>query len=168
MIRAQCILVLLLVSVAGICRAQTVTVNVGVAAGSGLEIGRAETTLVRHSPAFVTLQGGLLLDNDRRFEIGAALLIELEGRVGVALEPQLRIHVGEGRVRGYLVAGVPMFVSPFTLFGLSAGPGVGVKLWKGLSAYGELVVRAYPFGNDLPEGATLFHMDLMIGGRHAF
>lgn len=148
--------------------AQTVIINVGAGAGTGLEIGRGESTEVRHSPAFVTVQAGVLLDNDHRFELGAALLCELEGRVGVALEPQLRVHTGGGRVRGYLVAGVPIFVAPYSLFGISAGPGIGVRAFRTLSIFGELVVRAYPFGSDLPDGSALFHGDLIIGARNAF
>lgn len=152
----------------GPARAQTVTINVGAAAGTGLEIGRADVTVVRRSPAFVTVHAGLLFDNDQRFEFGAALMAEVEGRVGVAVEPQLRIHMGSGRVRGYLVAGVPLFVAPYTLYGASVGPGISVRVAGALSIYGELVVRAYPWGNDLPDGTALFHTDLIIGARHAF
>lgn len=150
--------------------AQSVTVRVGAAAGTGLELagGGAGGTGLRRSPTFVTLNGGVMLDNETRFELGAALLLELEGRVGVAVEPQLRIHAPGRRFRGYLVVGVPIFVAPYTLFGVSAGPGVSFSPLPALFIFSELALRAYPFGNDLPQGAVLFHGDLSLGVRYAF
>jgi hypothetical protein len=150
--------------------AQTMSVRVGAAAGTGLELagGGSGGTGVRRSPAFVTLSAGVMLDNETRFELGAALLLELEGRVGVAVEPQLRIHAPGRRFRGYLVLGTPIFVAPYTLFGVSLGPGVSFAATPSLLVFGELALRAYPFGNDLPEGAVLFHADLSLGARYAF
>lgn len=153
---------------AGTAHAQTVTINAGAAAGTGLEIGKAENTVVRNSPTYVVLQGGLLFDNDQRFEVGASLLMEVEGRVGFAIEPQIRINIGSGRVRGQLIGGVPLFLAPYTLFGFSAGPGISVAVYKKLRLFSEVLFRIYPWGNDLADGSALFHTDLLLGVRHAF
>jgi hypothetical protein len=148
-------------------RAQTITVNVGASVGTGMEIGAVASTEVRRSPTFVVVNAGFLLDNDRRFELGAALIMELEGRVGIAVEPQLRIHAFTKLIRLYLVAGVPIFVAPYTLYGASLGPGASYHL-KRFSVFVEGLLRAYPFGSDLPDGMALFHADLLAGARYAF
>ncbi|MCS6912296.1 MAG: hypothetical protein RMK29_16780 [Myxococcales bacterium] len=148
--------------------AQAMTVRLGAAAGTGLELAGGGGTAVRRSPTFVTVQAGVLLDNETRFELGAALLMELEGRVGLAVEPQLRVNTPGRRWRGYFVAGTPIFVSPYTLFGVSVGPGMSFQLWRALLLFSELALRVYPFGNDLPEGVVLFHADLSLGVRYAF
>lgn len=150
-------------------RAQSVTVKLGAGVGSGLEIGRGQSVGLRRSPIFVVVNGGLLFDNDQRFEVGAALLMELEGRVGVAVEPQGRLNLpASGRVSGFAVLGVPLFLSPYTLYGVSIGGGVNLRLWQRFSAFVEAAFRYYPFGNDLPEGGNLFHLDGVLGVRHAF
>ena len=149
--------------------AQSMTINLGAGLGTGLEVGRGAAVVARHSPTFVAVHAGLLLDNDQRFELGLGLLLELEGRVGVALEPQLRLRLpSTRRVSGYAMAGLPLFLSPYTLYGVSVGPGVLVKLWGPLHGYAEVLFRCYPFGNDLPESGMLFHLDGVVGVRHAF
>ncbi len=151
-------------------QAQTVAIDVAAGLGSGLEIGGGggAGVVLHHSPTFTMLDIGLRLDNDQRFELGAALLLEVEGRVGVGVEPRLRINVAGKRLRPYLVAGVPIFFAPYTLYGLSIGPGANYTAWGALNIFGEVLVRAYPFGNDLPDNAALFHVDVVLGVRHAF
>lgn len=152
-----------------VARGQSVTVNLGAGAGTGLELGGPRTSTVHHSPTFVTAQVGLLFDNDQRFEVGGALLMEVEGRVGIAVEPELRIHKKAGaRLDVYGLLGVPIYFAPYTLLGVAIGPGLGVRVFHGLSVFGELLLRAFPFGSDLPAGAALFHGDLTLGVRHAF
>lgn len=153
----------------GAARAQSVTVKLGAGVGTGLEIGRGAETTARRSPLFVVVNGGLLLDNDQRFEVGAALLMELEGRVGVALEPQGRLNLPPGRrLSGFAILGVPLFLSPYTLYGVAVGAGLGVRLWRQLSGFFEACLRYYPFGSDLPADGNLFHLDGALGVRHAF
>lgn len=149
-------------------RAQTVTINAGAGLGTGMELGTGGVLAMHKSPLFLMMDLGLRLDNDQRFEFGAAVLVELEGRVGVAVEPRLRINAAGRRLRPYFLGAVPIFVAPYTLFGIGAGPGLGVAAWRSLLFYAELMVRAYPFGSDLPQNSALFHFDLACGVRYAF
>jgi hypothetical protein len=151
-------------------RAQTVDFELGAGAGSGLEIGSESGggVVLRRSPVFVAMDVGLLLDNDRRFELGAAMLLEVDGRVGVAVEPLLRINTTGKKLHGYVALGIPIFFAPYTLYGVSIGPGISYRPGGAFNLFAEIAVRAYPFGNDLPDDSALFHLDGIVGVRHTF
>jgi len=150
---------------ASVSPADEVEINTRVTTGTGLSLagGQGETLKAR-SPAFVNLEAGFRLDRVSWLEVSGGVTMELEDRVSVGLLPRVRGYVPTPRrLSFYLLAGVPVFVHPFTLIGGQGGMGFGVNVARRVTIIGELTGTAFFAGTDLVEGSALGKFDAAVG-----
>jgi hypothetical protein len=152
-------------AVAALPPAEKLQVSATVSAGSGLSLaGAGGQTLMRRSPAFLTVDVGFIHPQVQWLEFAPTLMLEVEGRIGFGVMPKLRAFVP---LRGRSL-GVPAFVAPFTLVGVQAGIGVGVQLTEHFAIVAEGTGTGYFLGSDRMEGAALGKLDSQAGLRVRF
>ncbi|MCB9623971.1 MAG: hypothetical protein H6721_10225 [Sandaracinus sp.] len=160
-------LLLLVLGVAAPASAQrAMAVSVGVGSGTSLgtgESGDRAAVALRRSPTFLDLE--LATWNPERPDpvLGAALRVEIDGRVAVGVVPRASIRRPRGGVELRAAFGLPIFVAPFSLVGAEVASGLGIPLGGGFSLVADVLVGAYFWGSDLPDDATLVKLDLRIG-----
>lgn len=154
----------------GAAHAQTLDVVVDAAVGSGLLLGRGDDgTAAGHTPVFAELEAGFIFDRDRSVEWVLGTILQLEDTPGVGLVPQVRLLRSFGLVEGFVSAGVPVFVFPFTRFGAEVGGGLLYPIVPARFALAaQLAIDVYFAGSDLPEDTTVIMFNLGLGGRVYF
>ncbi len=145
--------------------AEKIEINTRVTTGTGLSLAGAQgQTLRARSPVFVNLEAGMRLDRVNWLEFSGGVTMELEDRVSVGVLPRMRAYVPVRRPFSfYVLAGVPVFVHPFTLIGGQGGLGLGVHVAKRVSLVAEFTGTAYFAGTDLIEGSALGKFDAALG-----
>jgi len=158
--------------VAGICltpstaTAQTLDTVVTLSTGSGISVGKGDSGAVgRRSPAFVEVDVGLIFDGDDTLEWTPSLLLELDGRVSVGVNPSLKRVVDFDVVSVYGGLGVPFFFAPFTLIGAEVAVGAFYEFWGPLAAAVEFRADAFFAGSDLPDDRVVAKLDFAVGLR---
>ena len=146
--------------------AQSLDTVLTVASGSGLSLGGGPGVAKRRSPTVLDIDVGLIFDGDRAMEWTPSLIMELEGKVSVGINPSLKRMLFLGRrVNVYGRLGFPFFFAPFTLVGVEAAVGCTVRLVRRLSVAVEGHTDVFFAGSDLPDGSVLAKLDLLIGLR---
>lgn len=145
--------------------ADHIDINARVTSGTGLSLaGAGGQTLRARSPAFMNIELGARLDTLPWLEFAGGVTMELEDRVSVGLLPRLRAYLPlRRRLSFYGIAGVPVFVHPFTLVGVQAGLGFGVSVGRHFSVVGEFTGSGYFAGTDLIAGSALGKFDAALG-----
>jgi hypothetical protein len=136
--------------------------------GSGLSFGTGSadenaSLATRRSPTFLDLE--LNNWNPERPDpvLGAALRVEIDGRVGVALVPRAGVRRSRGSLDLRAAFGLPIFVAPFSLVGGEVAMGLGIPIGGGFALVTDVLVGAYFWGSDLPSGSALVKLDLRVG-----
>jgi hypothetical protein len=103
--------------------AQTSMGQFGARVGSGLEIGGGEgsETVKQASPIFVDLDIRTWTDEQGAVIWGGSLRMEVEGKASIAAVPRLELRRMLGKLELRPGVAVPMFLSPFLMFGLEGG-----------------------------------------------
>lgn len=150
---------------ASIPPAERIDVNTRVTSGTGLSLaGAGGQTLRARSPVFMNFEVGARLDNLHWLEFAGGVSMELEDRVSVGLLGRLRAYLPIRRPFSvYALAGVPVFVHPFTLVGAQAGMGLGVHVGRHFSVVAEVTGSGYFAGTDLIAGSALGKFDAALG-----
>jgi len=138
--------------------------------GSGVSLaGFGRKTLSRRSPTFLNLDTSFQLDTLPWLELAAGIMLELEGRVGIGLLPRLRAFFrGKARIHPYFTLGAPVFVYPYSLYGVMGGFGTTFNLTDKLQLIGESTVSAFVGGSDLADKSALAKIDFSLGFRVSF
>ena len=159
----------LLCSLGGRASAQTLDTVVTVAGGTGLSIGRGTDGVARRrSPVLLELEVGLIFDGDRRLEWTPGVIVELDDRVSVGVNPAVKWVRPVGALRGlsiYAGAGVPFIFAPFTLFGAEAAVGGIYQITEMVGVALELRADVFFAGSDLPDDGILAKLDVAVGLR---
>ena len=147
--------------------AQSLDTIVTVSSGSGLSIGTGDGDVVRaRSPIFLEFDVGLIFDDDYQMEWTPSLILELDGRVSVGINPSLkRVLSLSPRWAIYGGVGLPFFFAPFTLIGAEAAVGGFFNITPRFAAVVELRTDVFFAGSDLPDGGVLAKLDLAVGIR---
>ncbi len=155
-------------------QAEKLSIGAGASAGTGLSLtGSGGKTYTKRSPAFLIGEVGIIHPSIPWLEFVPSVMLELEGRVGVALVPKVRAYIPGGkRVRFWGIAAVPIFVAPYSLVGIQGGAGVSLSLHQRVALFGEFTAGAYVWGTDLMNGsdhsAALGKIDESLGVRVYF
>lgn len=138
--------------------------------GSGLRIGSGDgETISDRTPFYADVDVGFIFDSDFSSEWGLGVTVQMETQAAVAFTPQVRLlSDGPDRLRFYVGAGVPAFVTPYTLFGLELGGGALYTMTDRVSLTAGLAVDAFFLGSDLPEDGSLVMFNLGVGARAMF
>jgi hypothetical protein len=149
-----------------VARAQELDTVITVASGTGLSLGQGADGVARkRSPIFLDVDVGLIFDGDRAMEWTPSLIMELEEKVSVGVNPSLkRVHRWR-RFSFYGGLGFPFFFAPFTLLGVEVAAGATLHLLPRLGVTLELRSDLFFVGSDLPDGAVLAKMDAALGIR---
>jgi len=151
----------------GFVAAQSLDVVVDAALGSGLLLGSGDDgTATGRTPLYLELEAGFIFDRDTSIEYVLGAVAQLEDRPGIGFTPQVRLLQPFGPITGFVSAGVPVFVFPFTRFGLEAGGGALYPVVEDRFAVeAQLQIDAFFGGSDLPADSTVLMFNLGIGGR---
>jgi hypothetical protein len=140
-----------------------------VTTGTGISVASSGGgTLTERSPTFLSVEVGFTHPSLQWLEVSPGLLLEVEGRVGVGLNPKLRAILPLRRVRLYGFVGLPVFVAPYSLVGAQAGPGLAIHVHKHFAFVGEASTMVYFWGSDLMDDSILAKFDLALGLRVVF
>lgn len=153
----------------GTARAESRCVNtcVGVQAARGLSLGGGSgVTTYRLSSTVIEGRTETAIMDEPALGLLAGLLLEAGGRLGVGAELGLRLRPKQPTKRDIRFAGTLQYLmAPYTLLG--AGVELGACPWKFARFDGRLCLdlrgTAYFFGNDLPEGQVVAHLELVVG-----
>lgn len=154
-------------------QADKLQVSAGASAGTGISLtGSGGKTYAKRSPAFLIGEVGIIHPSIPWLEFVPSVMLELEGRVGVALLPKIRAYVPGKRVRFWGIAAVPVFVAPYSMVGVQGGFGLSVALHRRVAVFGEFTASAYVWGTDLmnnaDNSAALGKLDQAFGVRVFF
>lgn len=154
----------------GMAPADSLEISALASAGSGLSLtGAGGKTLSSASPAFLNLEAMIALDRAKWLGLGVGAQLELQGRVGIALVPQLRAYLPSSRrVTAFASAGAPFYLFPYTLFGVSGGFGFEVQVASRLSLTTQFSATGYFAGSDLMRESALLKLDFAAGFRLHF
>jgi hypothetical protein len=146
--------------------AQSLETIVTVSTGSGLSLGGAGGEVVKmRSPLFTEIDVGLVFDGDRQLEWTPGIIVELEGRVSLGFNPQVKRVMRFGPFGLYGSVGVPMFFAPFTLVGVEAALGGFWHIFGRLGVAAELKTDVFFAGTDIPESGIFAKIDFSLGIR---
>ncbi len=151
-------------------RAQTRRMVTGLHVGSGLSMGtgpsgertNANLTL-RRTPIFLEAEARTWVDAAPDPVLGAALRVEVDGRVSVGIVPRAALmrHLGASEVR--LFVGVPFFFAPFSLLGAEAGAALAIPLGERFALGTSIRLDVFFWGSDLPSNTAVVDLDLSVG-----
>jgi len=146
--------------------AQELDTVLTVSSGTGISLGKAESTIKKRSPLFLEIDLGLIFDGDGSLEWTPSLLVEFEGRVSVGVNPSVKRVKRWGRFAIYGGLGFPVFVAPFTLWGAEVGVGGFFTIIpRRLALSLELRADVFFAGSDLPDGTAVVKFDFALGVR---
>ncbi len=147
--------------------AQSLDVVVDGALGSGVLLGAGDDgTAVGRTPTYLELEAGFIFDRDTSIEYTLGAVAQLEDTPGIGFTPQIKLLRPFGQITGFVSAGVPVFVFPFTRFGLEAGGGAFYPVIEDRFAVeAQLQIDAFFGGSDLPADTTVLMFNLGLGGR---
>ncbi|MSP73502.1 MAG: hypothetical protein EXR76_15290 [Myxococcales bacterium] len=147
--------------------AQALNLVSDVTLATGVRMSRGEKGgVTQRSPLFADLDFGFVLDHDETSEWGLGFTFQLEDQPAVSLCPQARMVRGEAPLKLFVGAGLPVFVSPGTLFGIEGLVGGRYELGEGFGLTSALAIDYFFAGSDLPvlpEGASLLMFNLGVG-----
>ena len=148
-------------------RAQRLDIVIDGAIGSGVLLGAGDDgTAVGRTPIYLELEAGFIFDRDTSVEYTLGAVAQLEDTPGIGFTPQVKLLRPFGQITGFVSAGVPVFVFPFTRFGLEAGGGAFYPIIENRFAVeAQLQVDAFFGGSDLPADSTVLMFNLGLGGR---
>ena len=149
------------------CAAQALNLAVDATLGSGVRRapGPDAEAISKRNPAFLDLDVGIVLDNDWSSEWGAGLTFQLEDQPAVAVTPQVRLIRGESPWNFLIGAGVPIFVTPGTLFGLELDGGAIYRFSESLGAIALVEAEYFFAGGDLPKDGSVLIFNFGAGVR---
>lgn len=135
--------------------------------GSGISMaGKAKVPLRRPSPAYLLTGATFVFSQRPKWLMDVALLLEFQGRVGVGIWPRLRFEAWKrNRIQVSAGAGVPCFVAPFSLVGVSALARVEFRTGQHLHVFVEPTFSGFVAGSDLMRQQSLIKMDMTLGLR---
>lgn len=147
--------------------AQSLDVVLDGAVGSGVLLGAGDDgTAVGHTPVYLEVEAGFIFDRDVSIEYVLGATLQLEDTPGVGFTPQVRLLRPFGLITGYISAGVPVYVFPFTRFGFEVGGGALFPIVPERFAVGaQLQIDTFFGGSDLPPDTTVLMFNLGLGGR---
>lgn len=151
----------------GIAGAQTLDVVVDATVGSGVLLGAGDDgAAVKRTPVYLELEAGFVFDRDATVEYVLGAVAQLEDTPALGFTPQVRLLRPYGQITGFISAGVPVFVFPFTRFGLEAGGGAFYPVIpERFAVEAQLQIDAFFGGSDLPSDTTVLMFNLGVGGR---
>ncbi|MEM9070783.1 MAG: hypothetical protein AAGE52_19905 [Myxococcota bacterium] len=140
----------------------------GLRIGSGLSLGTSNqgedaSLTQRRTPIYLEADVRTWIDATPDPVVGAALRVEVDGRVSAAIVPraQLMRQVGSLEVRA--MVGAPFFFAPFSLLGGEAGFELSIPLGGGWAIATGLRVDVFFWGSDLPSGTAIVAIDAVAG-----
>jgi hypothetical protein len=149
--------------------AEKLQVSATVMAGTGISlVGVNKHTYADRSPTFLIGEVGIVHPQVDWLELAPSMMLEVEGRVGVALLPKIRARLPGKRVRLWALAGLPIFVAPYSMLGVQAGFGLSIALHKRIALVGEFSASAYVWGSDLMKKSALGKLDETFGIKVTF
>jgi hypothetical protein len=155
--------------VAGLPPAEHFEVSSGIGVTSGISlVGARGDTFVARSPAMLSFEVGFIHPAVPWLELAPTVMLEVEGRVGVGVDPRFRMMLQRKRFRPYVVVGVPVFFAPYTLAGIRAGGGLGLRLHKHFSIAIEAAATVFVLGDDLIRGTVLAKLDTTLSAKVHF
>ena len=146
---------------------QSLDTEMALGLGSGLSLGDGggNSVLVKRSPLALELEVGLVFDGDRSLEWTPGIVVELDGPLAVAFNPQLKKLLWGKRWAVYGGLGIPFFFAPFTMLGVEAALGGVFQLMPRLGIALEFRTDVFFAGSEIPDGAALVKLDLALSLR---
>lgn len=121
--------------------------------------------LSQRTPAFFDLDIGAILDNDWSSEWGTGLTFQLEDQLAVAITPQVRLIRGENPWNFLIGAGVPIYVTPGTLYGLEVDAGGIYRFAESMGIIALAEAEYFFAGGDLPADGSVLMFNFGVGVR---
>lgn len=154
-------------AVPALCSAQALNLAVDTTLGTGVRRtpGPDGDALSQRNPAFLDVDVGFILDNDWSSEWGAGLTFQLEDQLAVAVTPQVRLIRGEVPWNFLIGAGVPIYVTPGTLYGFEVDAGGIFRLTESIGVVALAEAEYFFAGGDLPADGSVLMFNFGVGVR---
>ncbi|NOY92529.1 MAG: hypothetical protein GXP55_15150 [Deltaproteobacteria bacterium] len=155
----------LVLCVAPPAQAQRRAFAVGLNVGSGLTLGTggSQDTVMERTPIFLDAVLRSWSDEAPNPVFGAALRLEVDGRVSVGIVPRIEWDQRLGSLELRPFAGVPFIFAPFSLLGLEVGVSAAIPLGDSLNLVASFMADAYVWGSDLPGDSAVVMLNGTIG-----
>ena len=137
--------------------------------GSGMRLGSSGTsTDARRNPTYLSIDTGFIFDGDTSLEWTAGTIIQIEDRIALGLEPQVRVLNENEWGQAFALAGLPWFISPFRRLGIELGGGIINPINEAVSLVIRGTAGVFFAGGDVPDDAAILVLNVGIGSRFAF
>jgi hypothetical protein len=157
---------LVLVFSVSVAQAQEMDTFLGLSLGTGMTMGKpGDAMQIKRSPVFLEVDVGLVFDEDFDWEWTPSLILEVDGRVALGVNPTVKRVVRFKWFSFYGGLGVPFFFAPYTLLGLEAAIGGIYYIIPKFAAVVEFRANVFFIGSDLPDGSALAKLDFAFGVR---
>lgn len=157
---------LLVVFVTSTAHGQEMDTFLGLSLGTGMTMGKpGDTMQIKRSPVFLEVDVGLVFDEDFDWEWTPSLILEVDGRVSVGVNPTVKRVVRFDWFSFYGGLGIPFFFAPYTLLGFEAAIGGIYYIIPKFAAVVEFRANVFFIGSDLPNGSALAKLDFAFGLR---
>ncbi len=150
-------------------QAQALDIVVDASVGSGMRVGSSGTTTdARRNPAYLSIDTGFIFDEDTSMEWTSGTIIQVEDRIALGIEPQVRILNENEWGQAFALAGVPWFITPFRRMGVELGGGTITPMTRAASLVIRGTATIFFAGGDVPDDTAILVLNLGIGSRFAF
>lgn len=147
-------------------QAQTRGTGLGIAAGTGVELGGGSAkTVTARSPFFLDLAARTWSSEQPDMMWGGSVRVEVEGRASVAIVPRAELLRRIGPLSVRPGAGVPFFFAPFTMLGVETGVTVVLDLGHGFGALATVTAAAFFLGSDVPKDSAVLMFNGVLGAE---
>lgn len=151
-------------AVAPSAHAQEQVIATYLSAGSGLTIGAdGGSSVLLRSPVFLDIGARTWASDQSELVYGGSLRLEVDGRVGVGVVPKVEYARTLGPIGISVGGGLPIFLAPYTLFGVEAFLTGRFMIGDVFGVFGSFLVDAYLFGSDLPRGTAIVMLNGVLG-----
>ena len=159
------VLVLVCLLAPAAARAQTLSKSVALTLGTGIELGNGQgrEVVVLRSPLFMDAAIRTWTDETPDLVMGGSIRVEVDRTTSVAGVPRVEINRRFGSLLLRPGIGVPIFFAPFSMVGVELSVGVVLSLGDGLSLVGGILIDAFFFGSDIPQGSSVVMFNGALG-----
>jgi hypothetical protein len=149
--------------------AQSLDIKLDSSLSSGLMMGpNGNETSVRRAPIYLDFDAVFIFDGDHSIEWVLGSIIQTEHTPGFALNPQIRLRRKWKFFEGFVGAGLPFFIEPYTRFGTELSFGVSLPTSSSFAIVSQVSLQTFFMGSDLPEDHTVLSLNGAVGIRMRF
>ena len=157
-------ILLALITCTETANAQTRHNSASVLIGSGLTVGTGQSSAaLAHSPIFLDIAYRTWSSEEPWLVVGASGRVEVDGRTSVGVVPRIELSYDKDWFLLRPGLGAPLFIAPFTMFGVEGSLTGQLVLADGFFASAMVAIDAFFLGSDVPKDSVVLMFNGAIG-----